>query len=244
MTDCTCSNFPSSLGLVTFGDKVGIGVTSLVTNTRLQIDGGYLVLPNGDSSNNSGLKFLNTSGVKDAAVYEANDNNLRFRAGTGGQIIMVGASGTYAAFDSNGTILLRDGTSFRALTNDSVTALQIKTYGGSAFVTFDSTNERVGIGTASPAQKLAVAGVIESTTGGFKFPDGTVQTTAGGGGGGGTEHSLNAADGSPTDVVYVNNDGNVGVGTTTPQAKLDVSGGSVRVGGREVINANGQALYG
>ena len=41
----------------------------------------------------------------------------------------------------------------------------------------------VGIGTVTPAQKLSVAGTIESTTGGFKFPDGTVQTTAGGGGG-------------------------------------------------------------
>ena len=37
----------------------------------------------------------------------------------------------------------------------------------------------VGIGTASPAQKLSVAGVIESTSGGIKFPDGTTQLTAG-----------------------------------------------------------------
>ena len=36
----------------------------------------------------------------------------------------------------------------------------------------------VGIGTTSPAQKLSVAGVVESTTGGFKFPDGSVQTTS------------------------------------------------------------------
>ena len=36
----------------------------------------------------------------------------------------------------------------------------------------------VGIGTASPGQKLSVAGTIESTDGGFKFPDGSVQTTA------------------------------------------------------------------
>lgn len=40
----------------------------------------------------------------------------------------------------------------------------------------------VGIGTASPAQLLSVAGTVESTSGGFKFPDGTVQTTAGGAG--------------------------------------------------------------
>ncbi|MDG0815494.1 tail fiber domain-containing protein [Bdellovibrio svalbardensis] len=37
---------------------------------------------------------------------------------------------------------------------------------------------RVGIGTASPGQKLSVAGTIESTSGGIKFPDGTTQTTA------------------------------------------------------------------
>ena len=36
----------------------------------------------------------------------------------------------------------------------------------------------VGIGTSSPGQKLTVTGVVESTTGGFKFPDGTTQTTA------------------------------------------------------------------
>ena len=36
----------------------------------------------------------------------------------------------------------------------------------------------VGIGTTSPTSPLTVAGVIQSTTGGFKFPDGTTQTTA------------------------------------------------------------------
>jgi hypothetical protein len=36
----------------------------------------------------------------------------------------------------------------------------------------------IGIGTTSPQQKLSVAGTIESTTGGFKFPDGTTQTRA------------------------------------------------------------------
>lgn len=39
-------------------------------------------------------------------------------------------------------------------------------------------NGKVGIGTASPAQKLSVAGTIESTSGGVKFPDGSVQATA------------------------------------------------------------------
>ena len=36
-----------------------------------------------------------------------------------------------------------------------------------------------GIGTTTPGQKLEVAGQIYSSTGGFRFPDNTVQTTAG-----------------------------------------------------------------
>ncbi len=36
----------------------------------------------------------------------------------------------------------------------------------------------VGIGTASPTEPLEVAGIIYSDSGGFKFPDGSIQTTA------------------------------------------------------------------
>jgi hypothetical protein len=42
----------------------------------------------------------------------------------------------------------------------------------------DTANSRVGIGTSSPGQRLSVSGVIESTSGGIKFPDGSVQSTA------------------------------------------------------------------
>jgi len=41
-----------------------------------------------------------------------------------------------------------------------------------------NANTNVGIGTATPGQKLTVAGIIESTTGGIKFPDGSIQNTA------------------------------------------------------------------
>jgi len=36
----------------------------------------------------------------------------------------------------------------------------------------------VGIGTGNPSERLQVTGTVHSTTGGFKFPDGSVQTTA------------------------------------------------------------------
>ena len=44
------------------------------------------------------------------------------------------------------------------------------------------TTSKVGIGTASPAYPLSVAGIVQSTSGGFRFPDGTTQMTAASGG--------------------------------------------------------------
>ncbi len=38
----------------------------------------------------------------------------------------------------------------------------------------------ISVGDISPGQTLAVAGIVESSTGGFKFPDGTLQETAAG----------------------------------------------------------------
>ena len=56
----------------------------------------------------------------------------------------------------------------------------------------DTTTKQIVLGSAKDRTvmadgatgNVAVSGLIESTTGGFKFPDGTTQTTAGGGGGG------------------------------------------------------------
>ena len=46
----------------------------------------------------------------------------------------------------------------------------------------ETKSGQVGIGTSSPTSKLTVQGVIETASGGFKFPDGTIQTTAASGG--------------------------------------------------------------
>src|SRR5262249_8868964 len=44
---------------------------------------------------------------------------------------------------------------------------------------FEDKFGNVGIGTTTPTSPLTVQGMIETTLGGIKFPDGTVQTTAG-----------------------------------------------------------------
>ncbi len=43
-------------------------------------------------------------------------------------------------------------------------------------------------------------------------------------------HSLPAADGDPTEAVYVDNAGNVGIGTTAPEKKLHVAGDLIVAG--------------
>ncbi|HKG59013.1 MAG TPA: hypothetical protein VKB05_04475 [Pyrinomonadaceae bacterium] len=69
-------------------------------------------------------------------------------------------------------------------------------YTANAFRMAFHTNGNVGIGVNNPAHRLDVAGTIRSSSGGFVFPDGTVQTTAAAGGGGsGTITGVTAGSG-------------------------------------------------
>lgn len=85
------------------------------------------------------------------------------------------------------TLIFSDGTNVRfsdtrvrpATAAGSSTQVQFNTSGvldASADLVYDGGN--LGIGTASPTESLEVAGTIYSTSGGFKFPDGSVQTSA------------------------------------------------------------------
>lgn len=84
----------------------------------------------------------------------------------------------------------------------------------------------VGLGTNAPTDPLTVNGVIRSMTGGFELPDGTIISTAASIATSHYHSTLAASDGSPSNAVFVDAIGRVGVGTTSPDTgyQMDVSG--------------------
>ncbi len=96
-----------------------------------------------------------------------------------------------------------------------------------------SSGGNLGIGTASPTTPLTVAGIIYSTSGGIKFPDGTTQTTAFSGASTQTIVSGNVSSGafgSNTGGGNYSFPANVGIGTTAPLAQLSIGSGSLTNG--------------
>jgi hypothetical protein len=103
---------------------------------------------------------------------------------------ITGSTGTFTsnAFSVGGSTFVVTGGGVGIGTSDPNGTLDVEGY---SQILLNSGN--VGIGTSAPAQKLSVNGTIQSTSGGFMFPDGSTQTTASSGGGAQTLISENVA---------------------------------------------------
>jgi len=83
---------------------------------------------------------------------------------------------------------------------------------------------QVGIGTTNPGQMLTVVGTIESTSGGFKFPDGTTMTSAGSGSASSLSNNVDAIITADSDA---NASGKVVLKTGVSDRLTIVNGGNV-----------------
>lgn len=165
------------------GSKVGIGTTA--PSARLHIDG--------DTPDNVALMVHNQN--------DAGSERLFFGTNTALDAAMIVWGSSHATMPGKWRF------------SNNKTAGHFDWVANGAIQMTLSHSGNLGIGTTSPAERLSVEGMVESTTGGFRFPDGTVQTTASNG----TDSPWEQAG----SLVYYTG-GNVGIGTDWPTSRLVV----------------------
>jgi hypothetical protein len=178
-------NSEGGYGLIVQNGNVGIGTTSPVRNLEVASD----QLPSN----------IVATGYRDGDAYSAGVFNGRKARGTMASPSAVqtddilAAFGGYGYYDDGGSGAWPAGNTAVKARMQIVAAENWTVSAQGAYINFLTTPigdlnraeamritdaGNVGIGTTTPAQKLSVSGTIESTSGGIKFPDGTVQTTA------------------------------------------------------------------
>jgi hypothetical protein len=159
--------------VITSGGNVGIGTTSPV------VGGGLTIAPSASTSGTPSL--LTITGPADTTLGASSEaNDVFFNLNRTVQFA-TGALTTQRAFYIKPPTYSFVGAS--TITNAATVDISGPPVAGTnatitnpASLVVESGN--VGIGTASPANPLTVNGIIQSLTGGYKFPDGTTQTTA------------------------------------------------------------------
>ncbi len=197
--------------------SVGIGTTS--PGELLDVNGGIVV--RGTGGTNRGIR-------RDNAAWSTD--------------IMGGASSTDGAFisvsgkDRGGTGLggyisaLIGGSNISTTSTNSYFSLSRTNTGGTAELLRVTQGGNLGIATTTPAYPLTVNGVIASVSGGFRFPDGTTQTTSAVGGGG--YWALSGNNLYPTSTAY-----KAVIGGTVATSSLSVIGDATLYGASGNISA-------
>ena len=175
--------------------NTAVGLEALFTNSSGQQNtavGSSALFGTGGGSSSTGnantaigfkAAYLNSTGYNNTAIgTQAMYDNTGGIGNTaiGGLALYTNTTGNYntaVGYQAGPTGALTNSTAIGA--NALVSESNALVLGGTGV-----NAVKVGIGTASPAYTLDAAGTIRSSSGGFMFPDGTIQTTAATAGGG------------------------------------------------------------
>ncbi|MCK5358852.1 MAG: hypothetical protein KAJ48_10690, partial [Elusimicrobiales bacterium] len=170
---------------VLLGFQAGNSLTSGASNIIIGYDEDS---PTATTSNHLNIGGAIYGDLSSGEIYIGNGTNISTITPTGfhgGNIyadgmIYGGYTGSGDAFQIGDDLKLTDinianTVGFYGLQDSTIGSIKL----GSAGTTISGYNNNIGIGTTSPGQKLTVAGTIESTSGGIKFPDGKIQVTSG-----------------------------------------------------------------
>ena len=258
------------LGSGSFGGDVGIGTTTPIGGLHVANDGdGIWVSDIDEGVTASDSSYLKQSGDTTYLVNKNsgslrlgtnNFNNMFTIAPTGD--VGIGTTSPSEKLDVNGSIisnnsfLLQSGTTLIGgivntggaldIQSDSTRDVSIGSATNPQSLFVEGSNGNLGIGTTSPGYKLEVNAGTTNNIAKFESSDGggviTVKDSGGevGFSNVGNDMFLKTSS-SQTNQMSILNSGNVGIGTTTPAAKLEVDKGGegtyLIVGGDNVSNA-------
>lgn len=222
----TTGGYNTLLGYAT-GGGITTGSSNVVIGSRFSGQTGEITTGSGNVS-------ISAYGMlaSPTANYQLNIQNILYGTNNSGSNktystgqIGIGSTSPYARF----SIQANNGD-----TNTTLFAIGSSTPTATTTLFVVNNVGNVGIGTTSPSQALSVNGTIYTNTG-ILFPDGSLQTAAAASASVGTAGQLAyyATAGSTvsaTSTLFLSTTQNVGVGSTTPWAKLSVDTSGLAAG--------------